>query len=169
MYNVLRVASLVYKALAFILIFVILGAVGYLAGDANKFNMPLSEWATGALSILVGGGLLAFTMFVLAQLIDVQVATTRNVNQVAKEMKALREMLASEQETSKDRDKNITVALERQNQILQRLAVKDSQEMPAQGRKETLTAEQRQAQMESAKIQLAQRRIKLEEEGKLSE
>jgi hypothetical protein len=167
MYNVLRVASIVYKALAFILIFVILGAIGYLAGDARKFGQPLEEWATGALSILIGGGLMAFTMFVLAQLIDVQVATTRNVNQVAKDLKALRDMLTTEQQANTNRDKNITVMLEHQTQILNRLSTKGNQDVI--GKPEVQTQEQRQAQMESAKIQLAQRRIKLEEEGKLSD
>jgi hypothetical protein len=84
----LRIISVFYKALALILVLSCIGAVGYVSVQA--IQSPLSDfydfqtWVAQTLTLVVGGGMLSLTLYVLAQLIDVQISTHERLNEIAK-------------------------------------------------------------------------------------
>lgn len=77
-YYGLRVVSTIYKLLSVLTVLLVLGGIGYISVAA--INSPFSDsydlqiWVPQALGLVIGGGLLAFTFFVLAQLVDVQLS-----------------------------------------------------------------------------------------------
>lgn len=85
----LRLVSVVYKALALILSLSCIGAVGYVSIQA--IQSPLSDfydfqtWVAQTLTLVIGGGMLSLTLFVLAQLIDVQISTHERLNESAEQ------------------------------------------------------------------------------------
>lgn len=87
-YYGLRLASLIYKVLAVLTVIVVLGALGYISIAA--VNSPLPDnvdfqiWAQQAPGLLIVG-LLSFTFFVLAQIIDVQMGMNEKLRQMLKQ------------------------------------------------------------------------------------
>jgi predicted Co/Zn/Cd cation transporter (cation efflux family) len=91
-YYGLRVISTFYKLLAVLTIVICIGAIGYLAVQffsldpsirPNALKYGYGEWAVQALEIAIGGGLIALTFFVLAQVLDVLVSINNNVRALA--------------------------------------------------------------------------------------
>jgi hypothetical protein len=92
-YYGLRVVSTIYKLLAVLTVLIVIGGTGYLSlaastspfGDAQDFYW----WLPRALSLVVGGGLLAFTFFVLAQLVDIQLSMNNKMREMVNQNEQL--------------------------------------------------------------------------------
>jgi hypothetical protein len=92
-YYGLRLMSIVYKALAVMTVLAAIGAVGYISIDF--FNIPYSLRANARinglyevinimLTIGIGGGLLAFILYTLSQVLDVLVSMGDNLRAMAR-------------------------------------------------------------------------------------
>lgn len=113
-YYALQICSFLYKALAVITVLLVLGAIGTMLPGMTTLQALLAN----ALPLAVGGGLLSFTFFVLAQLIDLQTTNSRSMQQMVDELQQFRETLEKHKQT----DHLITIAIERQNRLLTILA-----------------------------------------------
>lgn len=88
-YYGLRFVSTLYKLLAVLTVLIVLGAMGYLGAQylgipySARVNFPTaSDFGVPMLSILIGGGLLALTLYVLSQLIEIQLAMNNKMRQL---------------------------------------------------------------------------------------
>lgn len=86
-YYGLRVISVIYKSLMLLTVVSALGALGYISAQAIAATSPGSmqrfiEWLPQALTLTIGGGLLALTLYVLAQLIDIQIEQTKTLRSI---------------------------------------------------------------------------------------
>lgn len=86
-YYGLRVISVIYKSLMLLTVISTLGALGYLSAQAITATSPGSmqrfiDWLPQALTLTIGGGLLALTLYVLAQLIDIQIEQTKTLRSI---------------------------------------------------------------------------------------
>jgi hypothetical protein len=113
-YYALQVCSFLYKALSVITVILVLGAIGTMLPGMTTLPALLAS----ALPLAVGGGLLAFTFFVLAQLIDLQTTNTRSIQKMVDELQQFRETVDKYKQT----DQVITAAIDRQNRLLTILA-----------------------------------------------
>lgn len=91
-YYGLRIISLFYKMLAILTVLVIVGAIGFIGVQffsfpdyirVNSMTNGLGVMIGQMLGILMGGGLLALTFFVLAQSLDVLVSINNNLRNLA--------------------------------------------------------------------------------------
>lgn len=91
-YYGLRIVSIICKALALIIVLAIIGGAGYMS--LPVFTLPLEQgydyqwWLRNVLILVITGGLLAFTFFVLSQIMDVQIEMNEKLRLLADHIKS---------------------------------------------------------------------------------
>ena len=98
-YYGLRVMSVVYKALAVVIALFAIGAVGYIWAEAlNNSDVAANAWEIRAIMTLGIGGLVALTCYVLSQLIDAQLETLENTQELKETLSTFKNMEATQAE-----------------------------------------------------------------------
>ncbi len=140
-YYGLRLIKLIYKMLCLLVVITALGGLGYISLQA--VNLPettyakFTWWLPQALGLVVGGGLLALTFYVVAQLIEVQLAVNTKLNHILKETQSIPVTLQTFEVTSKkmvDEMEKMRVIIQNQARVsrLQTASVNQpSQQTPA--------------------------------------
>ena len=102
----LRLIKLIYKMLCILVVITCLGALGYISIQA--LNLPngsayarFTWWLPQALGLVLGGGLLALTLYVIAQVIEVQLAVNTKLNHILKETQSIPHALHTFEATAK--------------------------------------------------------------------
>jgi len=134
-YYGLRLISAIYKALCVITVLVVLGGLGYLTvsamtsplGDSYDFNW----WLPRAAGLVLGGGFLALTMYVITQVVDVLLSINEGVRSMARgeefRLSTDKGMHASNLSVA-DELRQLKTTIQEQNR-LQRLQVQQFEEM----------------------------------------
>ena len=87
-YYGLRLIRLIYQMLCLLTVIVALGGLGYIS--LHALNSPAPDradfelWLPQALGLVIGGGLLALTFYVIAQVIEVQLSINAKMNVLLK-------------------------------------------------------------------------------------
>lgn len=121
-YYGLRVVSTVYKLLAVLTVLIIVGGTGYLALAAA--TSPLNDfydfhwWLPRALSLVIGGGLLAFTFFVLAQLVDVQLSMNNKMREMLKQNDEIVQAVNASNRLIESQIAQMGISLEHQSRLV---------------------------------------------------
>jgi hypothetical protein len=98
-YYGLRLVSLIYKVLAMLASIFIVSAVAFITIEILNTPMGLRtfqrslDWLIQFASLFIGGGLLALTFYVLAQLVDIQVEQTNHLRHIAKSLSDQNELI----------------------------------------------------------------------------
>lgn len=89
-YYGLRLIKIIYKMLCTLVVITSLGGLGYISLQALNHPEYISPygrftwWLPQALGLVIGGGLLALTLYVIAQVIEVQLSVNTKLNDIIK-------------------------------------------------------------------------------------
>lgn len=101
-YYGLHLISLIYKMLTVLTVILVLGGVGYISLFAVESRLSdwydFNWWLPRAAALIVGGGILALTFYVLSQLVDIQIDHNRSLHEMVgllkRQSKSLETLLA---------------------------------------------------------------------------
>src|SRR4051812_17435259 len=87
-YYGLRLIKLIYKMLCLLVVITALGGLGYISlqtlnAEGSSYTR-FAGWLPQALGLVIGGGLLALTFYVIAQVIEVQLSVNGKMNHILK-------------------------------------------------------------------------------------
>ncbi len=136
-YYGLRLIKLIYKMLCLLVVITALGGLGYISLQALNMREVATTrfawWLPQALSLVIGGGLLALTFYVIAQVIEVQLAVNTKLNHILKDVQRVPETLQTFEVTSRkmvDEMEKMRVTIQNQARLsrLQNSAAETSQQ-----------------------------------------
>jgi hypothetical protein len=103
---------MIYKMLCVFTILVVLGGLGYVSVAAVNSSFAdlydFQAWLPQALILVIGGGLLALTFYVLAQIIEVQLSMNAKMNNILRGF-----------EQSENTNKQLLAEMEKIRQVVQ--------------------------------------------------
>ena len=116
----LRLIKLIYNMLCLLVVITCLGGLGYISlqainADGSSYS-KFAAWLPQALGLIIGGGLLALTFYVIAQVIEVQLSVNAKMNHILKVIEDVPSVKDFEAINKKTLDELAKVQMELQTQ-----------------------------------------------------
>ncbi|MBI1257605.1 MAG: hypothetical protein GC204_09055 [Chloroflexi bacterium] len=116
----LRLIKLIYNMLCLLVVITCLGGLGFISLQALNAEgasyTRFATWLPQALGLIIGGGLLALTFYVIAQVIEVQLSVNAKMNHILKVIEDVPSVQDFEAINKKTLDELAKVQTELQNQ-----------------------------------------------------